>query len=73
MIRIAISVEAFEAIAATLPMGSVAFEAEPNERGEKLIWLAAAMLDRLGTMRGPGEDYSDAILRLVKMEGACAP
>ena len=24
-------------------------------------------------MRGPGESYSDAILRLVKMEGTCAP
>jgi hypothetical protein len=27
--------------------------------------------DRLGAMRGPGESYSDAILRLVGMEDAC--
>ena len=35
MIKIAISVEAFEAIARTLPLGSVGYEAEPNERGER--------------------------------------
>ena len=39
MIRIAISAEAFEAIARTLPLGSVGYEAEANERGERLIWL----------------------------------
>jgi hypothetical protein len=39
MIRIAISVEAFEAIVATLPLGSVGYENKTNERGERLIWL----------------------------------
>ena len=57
MIKIAISVEAFEAIARTLPVGSVAYEAEADERGERLIWLDDAMVDRLGAMRGPGEGY----------------
>lgn len=66
MIRIAISVAAFEAIARTLPLGSVAYEGEPNERGERLIWLEAAMADRLDAMRGPGESYSEVILRLAK-------
>jgi hypothetical protein len=33
MIRIAISVEAFEAIARTLPLGSVGYETETNGRG----------------------------------------
>ena len=42
MIRIAISVEAFEAIARTLPLGSVGYENETNERGERLIWLDRA-------------------------------
>jgi hypothetical protein len=37
MIRIAISVAAYEAIAATLPLGSVAVEPYFNERGERLI------------------------------------
>ncbi len=65
MIRIAISSAAFEAIAATLPVGSVGYEAEPNEQGERLIWLEDAMADRLSAMRGPGESYSDVILRLA--------
>jgi hypothetical protein len=63
MIRIAISVEAFEALARTLPLGSVGYDA-----GERLIWLEDATADRLGAMRGAGESYSDAILRLVKRE-----
>ena len=39
MIRIAITEAAFEAIAQTLPLGSVGYENEVNERGERLIWL----------------------------------
>jgi hypothetical protein len=54
MIRIAITQAAFDAIASTLPFGSVGYEAEANERGERLIWLVDAMADRLGAMRGPG-------------------
>ena len=41
MVRIAISVEAFEAIARTLPLGTVGYEPEANERGERVVWLAA--------------------------------
>ena len=41
MICVAISVAAFEAIARTLPFGSVGYEAEANERGERYVWLAA--------------------------------
>jgi hypothetical protein len=48
-----------------IPVGSVGYEAEPNERGEVLIWLDDRMADKLGAMRGPGESYSDVILRLV--------
>ncbi len=75
MVRIAITPAAYDAICATLPLGSMGYESEPNERGEKLIWLEAAMVDRLGAMRGPGEGYSEVILRLVgrETEGACAP
>jgi hypothetical protein len=68
MIRTAITVEVFEAIAKTLPLGSVGYEAEPNERGERLIWLEDAMADRLGAMRGPGEDYSAVILQIAARE-----
>jgi hypothetical protein len=41
MIKIAISVEAFEAIARTLPLGSVGYEAGTSERGERYVWLEA--------------------------------
>ncbi len=44
------------------------YEAEPTERGERLIWLEAAMADRLGAMRGPGESVSDVILRVAAAE-----
>ena len=35
MIRIAITPEAFEAVAATLPLGTMGYENEANERGER--------------------------------------
>ena len=47
MISIAITVEAFEAIARTLPLGSGGYENEASEKGERLIWLEAAMGDLL--------------------------
>ena len=48
----------FDAIARTLPLGGVAIEAEPNERGERYVWLEEVWVNRLDAMRGPGEDYS---------------
>ena len=69
MVRIAISPAAFDAICATLPT-SVGYEPQLSEKGERLIWLEAAMVDRLGAMRGPGESYSDVILRIAGREGA---
>jgi hypothetical protein len=65
MIRIAITEAAFEAIARTLPVGSVGFENKTNERGERLIWLDRAVVDRLRSLRGVGESYSDVILRIA--------
>ena len=65
MIRIAISQTAFEAIARSLPLGNVSFENKTNEQGQRLIWLDRAMVDRLRAMRGPGESYSDVILRIA--------
>ena len=55
MIRIAISQAAFDAIASTLPLGSVGYEAEVCANGERLIWLAPDMVNRLRALRGPGE------------------
>jgi hypothetical protein len=46
MIRIAITPAAFEAIAATLPLGVVGFEREADAKGEWEIRLEAAIVDR---------------------------
>jgi hypothetical protein len=72
MIRVTISVEAFEAIARTLPLGSLGCENKTNEKEQRLIWLAPTVIDRLRAMRGPGESYSDVIVGIA-VEGACAP
>ena len=69
MIRIAITEAAVDAIAATLPLGSVSFENRPNENGERLIWLAPNVVNWLRAMRGPGQSYSDVILRIAATEG----
>ena len=39
MIRLAISPTAFDAIAATLPLGSVGYEAQLDAQGQWLIWI----------------------------------
>ena len=65
MIRITITAAAFEAIAAIMPLGSVGYEREPDAKGERWIWLEPRFVDRLRALRGPGESYSDVILRLA--------
>ena len=64
MLRIAISAAAFEAIAATLP-SSVGYERIRAPNGEYHVWLEPRFVDRLRAIRGPGENYSDVILRLA--------
>ena len=58
-------VEAFDAIVATMPLGSVGCEAEANAKGERLIWLGVRVVDRPSALRGPGESYGDVIMRLT--------
>jgi hypothetical protein len=53
MIRIAITAEAFDAIAATLPLGTVAAVPQVNAKGEPLIWLERVWVDKLAALRGP--------------------
>ena len=50
MIRITITAEAFEAIAGKLALGTVSFENEANERGERLV-------DRRNRQRLPALRY----------------
>ena len=68
MIRIAITPAAFDAIAATLPLGSVGFEPATGATDDRLVRLEAAVVDKLKALRGPGESYSGVILRLVELE-----
>jgi hypothetical protein len=54
LLRIVITRAAFDAICATLPLGSVGYENKANERGERWIWLDRAVIDRPRAMRGRG-------------------
>ena len=65
---IAITQAAFNAIARTMPFGSVNFEAGVDDKGERYIWLPRAVVDRLRSLRGPGESFSDVILRIGGVE-----
>ena len=67
MIRIAISADAFEAIAQTLPLplGSVSYENASNEKGERHVWLDRKVVEHLRALRRPGESFSDVILLLA--------
>ena len=64
MVTIAITAEAFASIEGTLVEGSKG-DARPDGKGGYLIVVPHAILDRLKTMRGPGESYSDVILALA--------
>jgi hypothetical protein len=65
MVRIAISQAAFEAIVAIMRLGSVGYENESNENGERLIWLPHDVLGKLNRLRGTDETCSDVILALA--------
>jgi hypothetical protein len=65
MIRIAISAEAFDAIAAVLPSGNVLYERERTAQGGCLVWLDESVVNNLKRLRGPrDEDLSAVIVRL---------
>ena len=68
MVRIAVTQAAFEAVAAIFPLARVVYEPELNLKGERLIWVERLWANKLTALRGSGESYSDAILRLVEME-----
>jgi hypothetical protein len=55
MIRIAITPAAFDAVAATLVLGTVAVEPERDEDGSVHIWLDPGVLAKLKAIRGPRE------------------
>ena len=65
MVRIAITQEAFDAIVATMQLGSVGSENATDEDGNRLIWLEPQVLDSLRALRWPSESYSDMIIRMA--------
>jgi hypothetical protein len=64
VVTISISAEALAAIEATLPEGREA-ERRPDGKGSFFITLPHDALNKLNYVRGPGESYSDVIVRLA--------
>ena len=73
MIKIAITDEAYEAIASTMSLGLMAFEQDLSPNGQRHVWLEPNVANRLRAMRGPGETYSDVILALAAIEAQGRP
>jgi hypothetical protein len=63
LVAISITLEAYEAVSATLPDGYVAAVPKLDERGGVRFIVDHKTLDQLTALRGPGESYSDVILR----------
>ena len=68
MVRVVISAKAFNAIRARPPLGNVFFERALTATGERYVWIERLWLNKITALRGPGESYSDVILRLVESE-----
>jgi hypothetical protein len=65
LIRIAVTAEAFAAIAAMLPSGNVLHERERTAQGGYLVWLDESVVNNLEKLQGPrDEDLSAVIVRL---------
>jgi hypothetical protein len=65
MIRIAITAEAFDAIAAALTSGAVLYEGERTAPGGYFVWLDESVVNNLGKLQGPRDgDLSAVIVRL---------
>jgi hypothetical protein len=68
MIRIHVTAAAYAAIAATLASDSL--EPQRSSQGGFFLWLDKVTVNQLAALRGAGESYSEAILRLSELEGA---
>ncbi len=65
MISIPITEEAYEALKARIPRIDQA-PTSKGRNGQMRISLDRKFVDRLLVLRGPGESYSDVILRLAE-------
>jgi hypothetical protein len=66
--RIEITTAAYDALATSAIRGLI--EPQRSPEGGYFIWLAPKALKRIEAVREPAESYSDAILRIAKMETA---
>ena len=65
MIRIAVTAEAFDALAAVRPSGNVLYERERTAQGGYLVWLDESVVNNLERLRGPRDvELSAVIVRL---------
>jgi hypothetical protein len=62
MVRIAITHAAFDAIAATLPLGSVGYEPQLDGQGNRLIWLDESTVNKLGALRGLADALGEHVI-----------
>jgi len=62
-----VAAAAFKVITATLTSDAALLPPQRNAKGDYLS-VEARWLKVLGPLRGPGESYSDAILRLAEAE-----
>jgi hypothetical protein len=67
---IAITHNAYAAIAAALPQGVDAARPVEPAAGKVFVWLDGSLADCLAALRRRGEDHSDVILRLAAIEQA---
>ena len=72
MVGIALTHDAFAAIAAALPQGFDTRPVEPAVVGKVLVWLDGSLADCLAALRRRGEDHSDVILRLAAPKSEAA-
>ena len=68
MIRIAITEAAYGVIDRALP-GAALRPAERNAAGKIIVWPDRTTVNRLEGLRQPGEDLSEAIVRLAQGSG----
>jgi hypothetical protein len=66
---IALTHDAYAAIAAALPQDVEARPVEPAA-GKVFVWLDGSLADCLAALRRHGEDHSDVILRLAAIKRA---
>jgi hypothetical protein len=48
-----------------MPFGTVSYERDAGDTGDRFIWLEPRIVDKLRFLCGPGESYSDVIIRLA--------